>query len=118
MKRVKTYEEYRKNFSKYQAKRRKLLKKPEENLHQLAKDFKIYELRSTVEYDVNALIKEGWELYSEIYNGEPSLKNIDKFLDIANSVIVYEDFITLEQINIWKITSNLISAYRERFINE
>ena len=107
------FKDFKANQSLYLKKRRDILKGPEEQLLEIASELNIHKLRQTVEADVKLLIKNGWSLYEKIYNELPSLDEIDEFLEIVDIILSYEDFISADQIKVWKISRNLVLAYKE-----
>jgi hypothetical protein len=110
------FQDFKTNHSLYLKRRRAILKGPEEELLALAKELDIHKLREKVEKDVKGLIKQGWSLYEKIYNERPDLEEVDEFIEIATSVMSYEDFITADQLKIWDISRNLVSAYRQSLL--
>jgi len=112
-KREQRYNDFKDNHSLYLKRRHNILKGPEEDLLELAKELDIQKLREKVEKDVKRLIKDGWSLYEKIYNELPTIEEVDEFLEISETIMTYEDFISDDQMKIWKISHNLVLAYRK-----
>ena len=106
------FKDFKTNQSLYIKRRRDILKGPEEQLLEVEGELGIHKLRQRVEADVKHLIKNGWALYEKIYNELPTLEEIDEFLEIATDIMAYEDFISADQLKVWKISSDLVSAYK------
>ncbi len=115
MKLTKKYSEYLSNFAEYQKIRKELLRGPEVKLHEIAEDLNIYKLRKEVAEGVKKLIAKGWRLYRKIYNGAPTEAEIDKFITLAEEVMTYEGFISEDMIVVWRVSRDLVWAYKEAF---
>ena len=112
---AKKYDAYKVANSEYIVRKRELLKVPEELCHKLAEDLNIYELRREVEVGLNKAINKAWRLYRRIYDGSPTENDIALFLDLADLIMGFEDFISADMMKVWKVSRDLIWAYKIAF---
>jgi len=92
-----------------------LLKEPEEELSELSEDLNLFKLRHEVENLLTKQIKKAWRLYKRIYSGSPTEKDLDNFLELADDIVRYEEFISADQIRVWTVSRDLVDAYRTAF---
>ena len=112
---AKKYNEYKASKEAYVAKRIELLKEPEEELSALSEDLNLFGLRAEVEKLLRNDMKRAWNLYRRIYNGSPTEKDIDKFLELTDEIMLYEDFVSADQQKVWRVSRDLIWAYKTAF---
>lgn len=115
MKLPELYQEYRSQNEKFQKRRRDIMKQPEMDVHEAAVDLNVYELKRRVETKVAAQLNKAWKLYDEIWSGEPDKKTMRKFLEVAKPLMDYKEFLLATQLDVLKVSCNLIEAYEQSF---
>jgi len=111
----KRYKKYKKNQKIFIEKRRKLLKEPEDTLAKISDDLNLFSLKGDFEKALNKTMSRAWKLYQRIYTGSPTAKDIDTFIKIADEIMIYDDFISEDQLRVWKVSRDLIWAYKTAF---
>ena len=113
--RLKKYKEFLATLKEYQAARKEILKVPEEDLHQVTKKLDIHGIRDEICEYVEKLSKATWEIYSKIYRGEPTLKEIDTFLSNVEELLTYEEIVSPSQRDSWRGLYVLVKAHKRTF---
>lgn len=111
---VEVYQEYTEANVKYQKLRMDLFRGPEMKAHELAVDLNIYELKRQIESLVETNRKKARDLYSTIYEGEPTIKDLDHFLEIADELMKYEDFVSAEEKVVLRLYCRLVLAQKKK----
>jgi len=109
------YKEFKSKQSDYLNRRRELLREPEEKLADMAEDIGVHIAREEVEKLLKKKLDRAWRLYNKIWKGEPTDKDVDKFLALADEIISYDDFITKENLRVWQVTRDLVWSFKEAF---
>ena len=109
------YGYYKKRMEIYKKNRKALLQGPEEKLHEMAEELDIYSLRRSVEEDLKKLGAVAEDIYKKIWDGNPQVSDVDKFLSTIDSIMLYEEFISADTLKKWEVAHKLVSAFGETF---
>jgi len=114
----KKYDRYLVSKEEYTRRRREILQKPEEELSKISLDLNLFGLKNDIEVLIRRLIKRAWRLYKKIYSGSPTAKDIDMFIELADEIMTYEEFVSDDQMRVWQVSRDLIWAYKAAFERE
>ena len=109
------YKEFKSRQSDYVNRREELLRGPEKKAAEIAEDLGVHTLREEVQKLLKKKLATAWRLYRKIWDGEPTEKDIEKFLELADEVIKYDDFMTEDNIKVWMVTRDLVWSYKQAF---
>lgn len=104
--------EFKKQYKEFRRISRELLKGPELEVHDLAVDMRIYDLREEIMKEIDKKRKQLTELYAKIYDGEPKTKEIDKYIEISEELIKCDDFIQPDLLQTLKVSRDLVWAFK------
>jgi len=111
----KKYEEFILNHGEYVKLRKELLRKPEEDAAKLAEDIGIFALKTEASDLLEKKKNQAWRLYKSIWGGEPSKRDIDKFLKLADEILVCKELYSEDMERVWQVSRDLVWSYGQVF---
>ena len=107
------YKKYKDAERAYIAKSRELKGKPPELLSASEEARELIRLRS----ETGRLLKNysdlAWRLYRKIWDGAPTLDDVNRFMAMADEIVTYEEFVTIKDKTSFDAHKEIVRAFKD-----
>jgi len=107
------YKKYKDAEKEYVRKSKELKGKPPDKLANSIEAKNLILLRSEVGRLVKNYSDKAWRIYRKIWDGAPTLDDVNKFMAIADEIVTYEEFITVKDKTSFDMHKEVVRSFKE-----